>query len=95
MENLTDKNFDSKISSGVVLIQFSAEWCGPCKMLTPLVEQLENITKFKVDIDDCPEISSKFKIRSVPTLILFKNGAEVARKIGVLNKQMLDLFVKQ
>lgn len=95
MEYLKDDNFDSKTSTGKVLIQFSAEWCGPCKILSPTVEKLENIIKFKVDVDDCPETSKKFKIRSVPTLILIENGVEKARKVGVLSKDMLESFVSQ
>jgi len=92
MEHLVDSNFDEKIKSGKVLIQFTATWCGPCKALTPLVESLE-ITKFKVDADDAPDLLRKFGIRSVPTLILFKDGQEVSRKVGLLKKEALEAFI--
>lgn len=95
MENLTDSNFVEKTSGDKVLVQFSAGWCGPCKILTPLVESISFDLKFKVDVDACPETSKMFNIRSVPTLVLLKNGVEVARKVGAVNKTILEAFVNQ
>lgn len=92
MEHLTEDTFQEKTNNGKVLLQFTAEWCGPCKKLSPLVEEL-TINKFKVDVDDCTNLSKKFSIRSVPTLVLLENGVEVKRFTGLMKKNDLDSFV--
>ena len=92
MELLNSANFEEKTSSGKVLLQFTATWCGPCKTLTPFVEAL-NITKFKVDADDAPELLRKFNVRAVPTLVLLENGVEKSRKVGLIKKDDLESFI--
>ena len=72
---------------GIVLIDFYANWCGPCKMLTPVLEQLEEKTQgeveiYKVDVDDHPELCGPFNISSIPTLLFFKNGNLVFKELG-------------
>ena len=91
VEHLNDSNFAEKTASGVVLVDFFATWCGPCKMLTPTVEEIGaksdgSYAVYKVDIDECEDTAMDFGIMSVPTLIVFKDGAEAARLIGVQPK---------
>lgn len=93
---INDLNFDAEVlqSKEPVLLDFSAVWCGPCKMLTPIVEKIadENVGKVKVgklDIDDSPGVAAKFGIRGVPTVVVFKGGKESGRHVGVTNKETL------
>lgn len=93
-EHLNDSNFSEKIASGVALVDFFATWCGPCRMLGPTVEELAaesdgSYAVYKVDIDECEDVAMAFGIMSVPTLIVFKNGAEAARLIGVQPKSVI------
>jgi thioredoxin 1 len=83
-----------------VLIDFYAEWCGPCKMLAPILKEVKEeigdaATIVKIDVDASPQASQKFEIRGVPTLILYKNGEQVWRKSGLLDKQSLLSLLKQ
>ncbi len=93
---ITDENFESQVLGSTVpfLLDFSAVWCGPCKVLAPIVEKLADEYKGKVkvgklDIDDAPGVASKFGIRSVPTVLVFKGGQESGRHVGVTNKETL------
>lgn len=93
-EQLTELNFREKTANGVVLVDFFATWCGPCRMLSPIVEDIAaksdgSYAVYKVDIDEAGDIAMDFGIMSVPTLILFKNGVEAARMIGVQPKATL------
>src|SRR5688572_5342164 len=95
-----DLNFDEEVlkSDAPVLVDFTAVWCGPCKVLSPIVEQVANelVGKVKVgklDIDDSPVTASKFGIRGVPTLMVFKNGERAGQHIGVTNKQKILALV--
>lgn len=90
---LNDSNFDSVISgaSEPVLVDFWAPWCAPCRMLTPVVEEVanESVGKFKiakVNVDEAPEVSAKFGIRSIPSLLFFKGGEKKDQTVGVLGK---------
>ena len=78
---INSQEFDNTIESGVVVVDFFATWCGPCKMLSPVIDELsgelENVNFVKVDIDQSMDLAQKFKIVSVPTLKVFKNGEEV------------------
>ena len=85
--NLTDSTFETGISKGLTLVDFWAEWCAPCKALTPAIEKLADeyaskITVAKVDIDAHPGIPAKYGIRGVPTVILFKDGKQVDLFVG-------------
>jgi len=93
-------NFNSIIQSSTpVLIDFFAEWCQPCKVQSPILhemarEQEGNLRVVKIDVDKNPEIAARFQIRSVPTLMLFKNGKVAWRNSGVMSKQQLTEIVK-
>jgi thioredoxin 1 len=93
---INDGNFDNEVLKADVpfLLDFSAVWCGPCKVLAPIVEKLADEYKGKVkvgklDIDDSPGVASKFGIRSVPTVLVFRGGKESGRHVGVTNKETL------
>lgn len=85
--HLTEDTFDKGISNGLTLVDFWAEWCGPCKALAPTIDQIaedyqEKVTVAKVDIDANPNIPGKFGIRGIPTVILFKDGAQLDIMVG-------------
>jgi thioredoxin 1 len=88
---LDDNNFESSIKNGVTLVDFYANWCGPCRMIAPIMEDLSKEYAgrahiAKVDVDQAQEIATKFNVTSIPTVILFMNGEEVKRVIGVRDK---------
>ena len=100
--NTTDKSFEEDVISSQipVLVDFWAEWCGPCKMIGPILEELENemcdkIKIAKVDVDKNNQTAMKFSIRSIPTLILVKDGAVIAQHIGAASKSQLKEFINQ
>jgi len=94
--HVTDASFDSEVlqSDKPVLTDFWAEWCGPCKMIAPILEDIASeyegdLTIAKVDVDENPGIAMRYGVQSIPTLILFKNGQEAKRVIGAMSKERL------
>ena len=91
---LTDKNFQQKTKNRLVLVDFWAEWCAPCRMMAPILNEVAaeldgKAFVGKVDVQQYQDLSAKFKIRGIPTLILFKDGKEVNRFVGVKTKDFL------
>jgi len=89
--HLTEKNFDATIGAGRTLVDFWAGWCMPCKMVAPVIEELAaeyegSVTIAKVDVDNEGGLAARYGVRSIPTVILFKDGAEVKRFVGVQPK---------
>ncbi len=93
-----EKNFQSAVEHGKVLVDFYADWCGPCRMLTPILEQLAQemagqVKVIKIDVDQAQVIASKYDITSIPTLILFVDGQMKGKVVGLKNLQELKTFV--
>ena len=90
-----EQNFNELINKELVLVDFFAEWCGPCKMLGPILEQLENIDVVKIDVDECSSLARQFGIMSVPTLMIFKNGELKNSRSGAMPKPMLESWIDE
>lgn len=98
--HVSDDTFDSDVlqSAEPVLVDFWAEWCGPCKMIAPILEEIshdygDKLKIAKLNIDDNPDTPPKYNIRGIPTLILFKNGGVEATKVGAMSKSQLAAFL--
>lgn len=95
---LNEDNFNESIQANLNLVEFFAPWCGPCRMLTPILEELAKEMEgkafvAKVDTDESPSISEKYQVTSVPTILLFKEGSEVARVVGLQDAETLKNLI--
>lgn len=96
---LDDKNFKEEIATGITLVDFYADWCGPCKMIAPFVEQLANeetdVKIAKLDVDSAQAIAQEYDVMSIPTLIVFKDGQPVNQQVGFASKEQLKNMIDQ
>ena len=90
LKKLNEQNFDNEIKNGTVIVDFYADWCGPCKMLAPILDEIaeesEDVLVGKINVDDSPLLAARFGIVSIPTLIVFENGEEKKKIIGYTPK---------
>lgn len=98
--DITDSNAESILGKqGVVIVDFHASWCMPCKMMAPAIEELsDELTKVvfvKADTEECPETTKKYKITAVPTLVILKNGEEINRLVGKRTKDEIDKAIRE
>jgi thioredoxin 1 len=100
IQHITDATFEQEVlkSDAPVLVDYWAEWCGPCKMIAPILDEVardygDKIRVVKVNVDENQAIPSKYGIRGIPTLMLFRNGAVVDTKVGALSKSQLTVFL--
>ena len=94
MELINEKNFKEKTSKGFVVVDFFANWCGPCRMLSPILEEIKDELKdkveiYKVNVDDEENLARQFGVMSIPCLFFFKNGEMVEKQVGLVNKDIL------
>ena len=93
------EEFNNAISNEYVLVDFYADWCGPCKMLSPIIENIassrDNIKVYKVNVDELGDVAREFSVMSLPTLILFKNGVLVDKKIGFNPESVLNDWINE
>ncbi|NLK93662.1 MAG: thioredoxin [Clostridiales bacterium] len=98
---VNDSDFNEKVkkSEGIVIIDFYADWCGPCKMQGPVLEELQEeiqqVKIYKLDVDKNSITADEFKIQNIPTILVFKNGEMVDKKIGFQPKEVLSNYIKE
>lgn len=102
IQQIKDQNFNQTINNaqGPVLVDFWAEWCGPCKVMSPVLEHLASelegtVSITKVDVDANPQTAQRYNIRSIPTLILFNNGEPIAQRSGAASQKQVRAFIEQ
>lgn len=102
IQQLKDQDFNDTIrnAKGPVLVDFWAEWCGPCKMMNPVLESLAgeldgSVAIAKLNVDESPDIAQRYSVRGIPTLMLFNNGELVAQRTGAASQQQVKAFIEQ
>ena len=96
---LTDVNFQSTISKGSHVVDFWAAWCGPCRMIAPVLEEIardrKDVTIGKLNVDENPRTASQFKVQGIPLLVFIKDGKETGRLVGAVPKQQIESAIRQ
>ena len=92
MKNLNEKEFTEAVKSGICVVDFYATWCGPCKMMAPILQDIEEelgskAKFFKIDVDENENLARKFGVMSIPTILILENGKECERKVGLWQRQ--------
>lgn len=93
VKHLKDESFESEIKNGLVLVDFYADWCGPCKALAPILEELNEITVLKINTEEHTDLAVSFGVMSIPTLILFRDGEQLGKRVGFLSKEELESWI--
>ena len=93
--NRNTDDFDALIKEGLTIVDFYAEWCGPCKMMGPVLESLDDVNIIKVNVDDNEELSTEYRIMSIPTLMFFKDGEKKEEIVGFHSKEQLEEILKK
>ena len=98
IKHLNNSNeFENEVKAGLVVVDFYADWCGPCQMLAPVLEELEKETSIKIvkiNVDEIPDLARQFRIMSIPTLMLFKDGKFIKKELGYMPIERLREFIK-
>jgi len=89
-----DSNFDEAVSNKRILVDFYADWCGPCRMLGSVLENINDIEILKVNVDKYPDIAQRYMVMSIPTLLLMDNGKVIKNNVGFMNEEELKEFIK-
>ena len=99
LKKVNENEFKEEIKEGVVVVDFFADWCGPCKMLSPIMESLSeemnNVNFIKVNVDECGDIDREYRIMNIPTIIMFKDGVKKETIVGFNPKEVLSEKIKQ
>lgn len=98
MEIINEKNFNEKVASGVVLVDFFATWCGPCKMIAPILEKLQEqyagkANIYKVDVDASSALAAQFGVQAIPTMVVFKDGQPVKTHVGFAGAPQIEELI--
>jgi thioredoxin 1 len=98
LKNLTNENFHNEIKSGITVVDFWAPWCGPCRMIAPMVEELDeemsDINFAKLNVDEAQDIAVQFGVMSIPTIIFFKDGEQKDSVVGVVPKDKITSIIE-
>ena len=89
-----ETNFDEAISNKKILVDFYADWCGPCRMMGEVLENIDNIEILKVNVDKFPELAQRYMVMSIPTLLLMDNGKVIKSNVGFMNEDKINEFIK-
>lgn len=100
VQHISDSSFQNETKSGTVLVDFWAPWCGPCKMIAPILDELsaelgDSAKITKINVDDNPESAAKYNVMSIPTLLVFKDGVVVNQLVGLQSKDKLKAAIEQ
>lgn len=94
MIKILESDFEKEIKDGKVLVDFYADWCGPCRMMSEVLEEIEEVNILKVNVDKFPKIAQMYGVMSIPTLLLFQNGKIVKSNVGFIDYESLLDFIK-